>query len=72
MRRLPTGYAVTFNLRHSRSGHLYLAARELGWKGTVVGRMLGLTPAGVSLAVRRGFGLMETKPELRRHLGMET
>lgn len=50
----------------------YLAVRELGWKGTVVGKMLGLSPAGVSLAVRRGLSLAETKPGLRRQLGMET
>ncbi|MBI5016006.1 MAG: transposase [Deltaproteobacteria bacterium] len=42
-----------------------LAVRELDYKGTEVGRALGLKRAGVSLAVRRGEAALVRRPDLR-------
>jgi hypothetical protein len=42
----------------------YFAVREMGYKGTEVGRYLNLGPTGVTLAVRRGEKVAEEKHEL--------
>jgi putative transposase len=46
----------------------YLAIRELGFKGTEVGKELHLTSSGVSIALRRGELLIRGEPELKGKL----
>ncbi len=52
------------NIAEARGVICYLAVRELGYKGTEVGRYLNLGPTGVTLAVRRGEQVVQNKPEL--------
>ena len=54
----------TKSLSQARGVVCYLAVRELGYKGTEVGRFLHIGPTGVTLAVRRGEQTMYQKPEL--------
>lgn len=45
-----------------------LAVREMGYKGTEVGRYLNLGPTGVTLAARRGEQLLKRNPALKKRL----
>jgi len=53
MRRLQTGYAVTFNLRHKRSGHLF----QNRYKSIVCGEEEYLASPGTSTSTRCARGL---------------
>ena len=52
----------------ARAVACYLAVREAGYKGAEVAAILGLTSAGVSLAVRRGAAIVSDDPSLRKAL----
>jgi REP element-mobilizing transposase RayT len=69
MKRVLTGYAVRFNRRHRRSGHLfqnsyksipfrsvlcYWAVKQLGMSGAQVARWLGIGQPAVQRSVLRG------------------
>jgi REP element-mobilizing transposase RayT len=58
MRRLLTGYVVSFNRRHKCHGHLlqnrYWAVRELGISLTDLPMRLKMSPPGLGYAVKRG------------------
>jgi putative transposase len=43
----------------------YFAVFELGRKGIAVGKALGLTSSGISIAVQRGERLVRERPELK-------
>ena len=49
----------------------YVAIRELGYKGTEVGRELNLGPAGVSIALRRGESFLAEKQEIKEEILQE-
>ena len=78
-RRVSLSFGIDENLvRHPSKNRIlseargvvcYLAVRELGYKGTEVGRYLNLGPTGVTLAVRRGERACEEKPLLFQVLG---
>jgi len=77
MRRLLTGYALWFNRRHRRYGHLfqnrfksilcqrsllcYWAVRELGVPMSSLARRLGISILSVSESVSRGWRIAETR-----------
>ena len=52
----------------ARAVACYLAVREAGYKGAEIGTVLELTSAGVSLAVRRGAGIVSDDPALQNAL----
>ena len=52
------------NIAEARGVICHYAVRELGYKGTEVGRYMNLGPTGVTLAVRRGEQIVREKPEL--------
>jgi len=54
----------TKSLSQARGVVCYLAVREIGYKGTEVGRFLHIGPTGVTLAVRRGEQAIHQNPEL--------
>ena len=84
MRRLLTGYAVVFNLRHKRAGHLfqnryksivrvkaiicYLAIRRCLFTGVDVAKRLGYSTSAVSRAAKWGPQLFESNETLREIL----
>lgn len=47
----------------ARSIICYLAVRQLGYNGAEIGRRLGISRSGVSVAVNRGELLMKSKPK---------
>ena len=49
----------------ARAALCYLAVAQLGYKGAEVGRLLRLSAAGVSLAVRRGEVIVAHRPDLQ-------
>jgi REP element-mobilizing transposase RayT len=53
-------------LAEARGIICYFAVRELGYKGLELGKELHLSPAGVSIAVRRGEFLIRERPELKQ------
>ena len=56
----------------ARAVACYLAVREAGYRGAEIGPVLGLTSAGVSLAIRRGASIVAEDPELRKALEPES
>ena len=55
-------------LAEARGVICYLAIRDLGYKGKEVGRELHLGPTGVSIAARRGEGLIMHNLELKMRI----
>ena len=49
----------------------YLAVRELGYSGVKVGAMIGMGPASVSRAVRRGEELVASQPMMKEWWAMQ-
>ena len=47
---------------------VFLAVRELGYKGIEIGKELHLTSSGVSIALRRGITLIKMRPEIVKNV----
>ena len=64
MRRILTGYAVNFNKRHKRQGHLFQNRyKSIGYSGADVARYLGVTNSCITKSVSSG-----KKPDIKDYL----
>jgi hypothetical protein len=68
MKRLLTGYAMHYNRRHHRHGHLFqnryksiLCQSDLGVSQVWLSKKLGLSQAAISLSVARGRQIASQK-----------
>lgn len=62
----------TRSIADARAVVCFLAVREAGYKGAEIAALLGLSPAGVSLATRRGAAIVAKDPDLKKKVWPRT